>query len=377
MTAFYQYKNNIDTNHCLIDGHATSPWTYIIVDRKTKSRTCIHHPLSHPLSLSELNFETIFFTPFSLSPSFSKITLKDWDGVYLDGRWNQFSLSMIQFITSRTRIKKKESPRFFLPHERPFFLIDCEKVRDEIHQLLPHVDFISCNSSFPILYSQTHHPVTKSEESYDTIESLSQILRDFPSLPFIVCTLGDRGSILSFSLSSLSLQCSTCSFTPESNSSIKNHLLCLPKEDDLFKSFPRCKSLKEILDGMNYVVRSKDILSLKVNKWIYESRDGQISCVIHCPPLLIDDSECVDSTGCGDAFVSGFMYFLLLWKRSEQNLFSKPQDSLFVNNTSKLFREERLLLFSTFCASQNLRGFGNSSLVSIRELPENVLTLLD
>eukprot|EP00850_Spirogloea_muscicola_P010266 SM000060S19598 [mRNA] locus=s60:72424:78215:+ [translate_table: standard] len=165
--------DGVDTTHVVVAEGGISPFTYIIVDQETKTRTCIHTAGQPPMTASEL------------SPAAIASLLEGADLVFFDGRLPEAAI-----------LVAREARERGLP-----ILLDAEKKRDGLDELLSFADFLVASSKFPQpsqavgIYSaksssDMHQAWTGASDLGDALVSTAVRL---PRLRFIVVTLGAAG----------------------------------------------------------------------------------------------------------------------------------------------------------------------------------------
>ncbi|KAE9619413.1 putative ketohexokinase [Lupinus albus] len=113
--------DGVDTSFLVVSEEGTSPFTYIIVDNQTKTRTGIHTPGYPPM------------IPDDLSESSLLSALHGARIVYFDGRLYETALVVAQ-----------EAVRKNIP-----ILIDAEGPREGLDDLLKLADYVVCSAKFP------------------------------------------------------------------------------------------------------------------------------------------------------------------------------------------------------------------------------------
>ncbi|XP_042384150.1 ribokinase-like isoform X2 [Zingiber officinale] len=150
--------DGVDTSFMVVGKEGNSPFTYVIVDNQTKTRTCIHTPGNPPLVPEEL-------THANLSSALDGANL-----VYFDGRLWETALVVAQ-EASRRKIS---------------MLIDAERPREGLNDLLNLATYVVCSEKFPQTW--TNAPSTAS--------ALISMLLRLPNLKFVIVTLGEKGCIM-------------------------------------------------------------------------------------------------------------------------------------------------------------------------------------
>ncbi|KAL3029199.1 hypothetical protein AAZX31_03G150800 [Glycine max] len=144
-----------------VDGvskEGTSPFTYIIVDSQTKSRTCIHTPGFPPMK------------PDDLPESNLLTALNGARIVYLDGRLHETAL-----VVAHEAVKKN------IP-----ILIDAERLREGLDDLIKLADYVVCAARFPQAWT----------EASTVSKALVCMLLRLPNIKFVIVTLGKDGCIM-------------------------------------------------------------------------------------------------------------------------------------------------------------------------------------
>lgn len=151
-------SEGVDTSFFIVSEEGNSPFTYIIVDSKTKTRTCIHTPGHPPMAPNELSKS-------SLSRALDGARI-----VYSDVRLHETALVIAQ-----------EAARKNIP-----ILVDAEKKREGLDDLLEFATYVICSANFP--KSWTEAPSVPS--------ALVAMLLRLPKLKFVIVTLGEDGCIM-------------------------------------------------------------------------------------------------------------------------------------------------------------------------------------
>ncbi|KZV32952.1 ribokinase-like [Dorcoceras hygrometricum] len=242
--------DGIDSSFVVVSDGGNSPFTYIIVDDQTKTRTCIHTPGDPPMIPDDL-------------PE-SKL-LESLDGVkivYLDGRLHETALGVAQ-----------EAARRGIP-----ILVDAERKREGLDDLLSLSSYAVCSAKFP----QARF-IILSRSAPSVPSALVSMLLKLPNIKFVVVTLGEDGCIML-----------------ERSISEDVH----PEEIDVDHVW---ETLKQKKDGdttlPTYVASSEAKLRAKGIGTVC----GRllIGTAEKIPP-----SELVDTTGAGDSFIGAVLYAL-------------------------------------------------------------------
>ncbi|KAF8014836.1 hypothetical protein BT93_H0584 [Corymbia citriodora subsp. variegata] len=234
--------DGVDTSFLVVSKEGNSPFTYVIVDDQTKTRTCIHTPGYPPM------------VPHDLSQTNLLSAIDGARIVYFDGRLYETALVVAQ-----------EAVRRKIP-----ILIDAERPREGLDDLLKLADYAVCSAKFPQAWT----------DAPSVASALVSVMLRLPNLRFVIVTLGSEGSIM--------LERST-----EGNSQ---------EEVDV-------DNLLEILKQ-----RKDDVATIPtyVSSAVSQLKAKGIGTV-HGRLLLgtaekIPPQELIDTTGAGDAFIGATLY---------------------------------------------------------------------
>ncbi|XVF81095.1 hypothetical protein PTKIN_Ptkin15bG0128800 [Pterospermum kingtungense] len=150
--------DGVNTSFLIVSEEGNSPFTYVIVDNQTKTRTCIHTPGYPPL------------IPEELSQSSLSSALNGANMVYFDGRLHDTAL-----------VVAKEAARKNIP-----ILIDAERKREGLDDLLNFASYVICSEKFPQAWT----------EAPSVPSALLSMLLRLPNLKFVIVTLGEDGCIM-------------------------------------------------------------------------------------------------------------------------------------------------------------------------------------
>ncbi|OMO90523.1 Ribokinase [Corchorus capsularis] len=150
-------SDGVDTSFFIVE-EGNSPFTYIIVDNQTKTRTCIHTPGYPPMRPEELSQSRLFSA------------LDGVNMVYFDGRLHETAL-----------IIAKEAARKNIP-----ILVDAERKREGLDYLLNFTSYAVCSAKFPQAWT----------EAPSIPSALVSMLLRLPNLKFVIVTLGEDGCIM-------------------------------------------------------------------------------------------------------------------------------------------------------------------------------------
>nr|GEU89898.1 ribokinase-like isoform X1 [Tanacetum cinerariifolium]GEU89899.1 ribokinase-like isoform X1 [Tanacetum cinerariifolium] len=150
--------DGVDVSYFVVSEDGNSPFTYVIVDNQTKTRTCIHTPGSPPMIPTDLKSSTL---------------LSALEGVklcYFDLRLHETAL-----------VVANEANRRSIP-----ILIDAERIREGLDDFLNLSDYVVCSSNLPQAW--TGAPTIPS--------ALVSMLLKLPKVKFVIVTLGADGCIM-------------------------------------------------------------------------------------------------------------------------------------------------------------------------------------
>ncbi|KAI4351188.1 hypothetical protein L6164_005568 [Bauhinia variegata] len=235
--------DGVDTTFFVVSKEGTTPFTYIIVDSQAKTRTCIFtsgYPRMVPEDLSRTSL------------------LSALDGarlVYFDGRLHKTALVIAQEAIYQN-----------IP-----ILIDAERPREELNDLLRFADYVVCSEKFPLAWTGT--------SSFP--RALVSMLLRLPKIRFVIATLGEKGCIM--------LERCADEGPQTEEIDINSALESLEIEKDDSVTMPTCLSSSQTkfrAEGIGTVCGR-----------LYVGTAEKI------PP-----SELIDTTGAGDAFIGAVLY---------------------------------------------------------------------
>ncbi|KAF5482526.1 hypothetical protein F2P56_003086 [Juglans regia] len=259
--------DGVDTSPFAVSEGGNSPFTYIIVDNQMKTRTCIHTPGYPPM------------IPDDLSQASLLSALDGASIVYFDGR-----------VHETASIVAQEAVRQRIP-----ILIDAERVREGLDDLLKLADYAICSAKFPQAWT----------EAPSVPSALVSILLRLPNIKFVIVTLGEDGCIM--------LERSVDEGPETEEISVDILLESLKQQKDKTTAIPTCISTSVTRLSANGIGTVCGRLFLGTAEKI--------------PP-----SELIDTTGAGDAFIGAVVYGYI-------TLHSMPSDQQFK------FAMLKLLLF--------------------------------
>ncbi|XP_004290006.1 PREDICTED: ribokinase [Fragaria vesca subsp. vesca] len=150
--------DGVDTSFVVVAEEGNSPFSYIIVDKETNTRTCIHTPGYPPM------------IPDDLSPSSLSSALDGARLAYFDGRLHETALLVAQEATRRS-----------IP-----ILIEAERIREGLDDLLNLAEYAICSVKFPQAWTEA--------KSFPS--ALVSMLLKLPKLKFAIVTLGEDGCLM-------------------------------------------------------------------------------------------------------------------------------------------------------------------------------------
>ncbi|KAL9288462.1 putative ketohexokinase [Arabidopsis thaliana] len=236
--------DGVDTSFIVVSKEGNSPFTYILVDNQTKTRTCIHTPGDPPM------------LPTDLSQSSMLSALDQASIVYFDVRLHETAL-----------VIAKEASRRKIP-----ILVDTEKKRDGLDDLLPFADYVVCPENFPQTWTEVS----------STPGALVSMLLRLPKLKFVIATSGEHGCLMV-------QRASKGEVFESQETDIESLLETLKHRKDTTTTFPTCVSSETTKLKANGVGTMTGRLFLGTAEKI--------------PP-----EELVDTTGAGDAFIGAVLY---------------------------------------------------------------------
>ncbi|XP_047043354.1 ketohexokinase-like [Lolium rigidum] len=241
----------IDVSHVIIADGGNTTFVYVIIDKKTKTRTCIITAGSPPM------------VPNDLSMSNLSAALQDVNLLYLDGYSHEMALAVA-----------KQADLMKIP-----ILVDAEpeRTKAELESLLGLASYIVCSGKFPEKWT-----------SISCIPSaLVEILVQYPHVRFMIATLGENGCMM--------LERSEGNSSEIDAADIENVAESL-----------RLKVLKD--DNLPTCVSSKFMgLSSRGHGTVTSTIFGRL---LIGTAEKIPSPELVDTTGCGDAFIGAVLYGL-------------------------------------------------------------------
>nr|XP_024398785.1 ribokinase-like isoform X1 [Physcomitrium patens] len=246
--------DGVDVSNVVV-AEGVSPFTFVIVDKETNTRTCIHTPGSPALIPQEL-------TSASVNSLLNEANL-----VYFDGR-----------LADTAIVLAEEASKRQLP-----ILVDAERLREGLDDLLSYATYVVASAKFP--QSWTSAPTVA--------EALVKMMLQLPRLKFVIVTLGASGCIM------LERHASDASEAEIEDGSVE--------VNSLVESLSR--EAGELCGSSPNSITSKVCkLSIANNSDVQQHIWGRF----HVGTAeTIPASELVDTTGAGDGFIGGVMYAIL------------------------------------------------------------------
>ncbi|KAI3678760.1 hypothetical protein L6452_38063 [Arctium lappa] len=248
--------DGVDVSFSVVSEEGNSPFTYVIVDNQTKTRTCIHTPGSPPMIPDDISNSTLL-------AALAGVKL-----VYFDVRLPETAL-VVAYEANRRKIP---------------ILVDAERPREGLDDLLNLSDYVVCSAKLPQTW--TGAPSVPG--------ALVSMLLRLPNVKFVIVTLGADGCIML-----------------ERSIGAENARAEEMDVDDLLEQLKR----KADSSTADPTCISSDVKRLQA-KGV-----GAI-----CGKLFfgtaekIPQSELVDTTGAGDAFIGAVLYSICTNKPPEQML---------------------------------------------------------
>ncbi|CAH2077655.1 unnamed protein product [Thlaspi arvense] len=236
-------SDGVDTSFLVVSKEGNTPFTYIIVDKQTKTRTCIHTPGDPPM------------VPSDLSQSSMLSALDGASIAYFDVRLHETAL-----------VIANEASRKKIP-----ILVDAEKKRDGLDDLLQLADYVVCTAKFPQAWT----------EASSIPGALVSMLLRLPKLKFVIVTLGEEGCLM--------IQRTSEEASESKETDIESLVETLKQRTDSTAAFSTCVSSETTKLKANGIGTLNGRLFLGTAEKI--------------PP-----EELVDTTGAGDAFIGAVLY---------------------------------------------------------------------
>ncbi|KAF7153274.1 hypothetical protein RHSIM_Rhsim01G0259300 [Rhododendron simsii] len=257
--------DGIDTSFLVVSKEGNSPFTYVIVDNQTKTRTCIHTPGFPPMIPDDVSKSSLFSA---------------LDGVglaYFDAR-----LPATALVVGHEVVVIESLPIQAKCRSIPI-LIDAERKREGLDDLLHLSDYIVCSAKFPQASKLNHSNklLPAWTEASSVPSALLSMLLRLPNVKFVIVTLGGDGCIM--------LQRSVTEGDQSEEMDVDNLLESLNQRKDSNTAIPTCISSAET--------------KLRANGIGTVSGRLFIGTAENIPP-----SELVDTTGAGDAFIGAILY---------------------------------------------------------------------
>lgn len=226
--------DGLDTRHVIRKAGISSPFTYVIVDMAGQTRTCLHTP-SEDLTEDEIN----------------PAVLDGVDFLHLDGRNTLAAIRLAQLANARG-----------IP-----VMLDAEKDRPHLRELVPLCDFLATNAVFPKAFTG----------AASTEEGMARLL-DMGRARLVFTTLGAKGSMV----------------------------MGLPSE------MIGGKRGGDGNEKERREPRAGEALPLATETRSYACPStGLALTLVRCDAWPVLPEDIVDTTGAGDAFIAGLIYGLV------------------------------------------------------------------
>ncbi|XP_024975305.1 uncharacterized protein LOC112513309 [Cynara cardunculus var. scolymus] len=244
--------DGVDVSFFVVSEEGNSPFTYVIVDNQTKTRTCIHTPGSPPMIPSDLSSLT-------LSSALDGVKL-----TYFDVRLHETAL-----------VVAHEANRRSIP-----ILIDAEKLRDGLDDFLYLSDYVVCSAKLPQAWTKA--PTVPS--------ALVSMLLRLPKVKFVIVTLGADGCIM------------------------------LERKDGQAEEMDADNLVEQLRQKINSGKAAPTCISSDVTRLQAKGVGTVCGRLFLGTAEKIPESELVDTTGAGDAFIGAILYAICTNKPPEQML---------------------------------------------------------
>lgn len=271
--------DGVETSLVMASSGTSTAFTYVIVDKATSTRTCIHTPQQEELEADEVR----------------PMHLEGIHHVHLDSRHTAAALALACLAVARG-----------IPVS-----IDAEKNRPPHFEALVRLcDVVFTNERFPALFvgpgglgeedRRAEHAdgdehVRQEEDVVLPLFSLAGMRAGM-----IITSLGSRGCVLVRRTRPASpSSTSTCNAVLSST--------CTPGDTDARRQLQHVAALCAHLGLLSVQTRQRH-------------RGGDEFEVMHCPAWPLQSDELVDTTGAGDGFIGGFLFAHLHGMASAQCL---------------------------------------------------------
>jgi sugar/nucleoside kinase (ribokinase family) len=253
--------DGVDTSAIVIEKGASSPFTYIIVDRLGATRTCIHTP-GPAFAENEIDDEKIvaLLTGASLA--------------YFDGRLTEVAIKVA------TQAREMGIP----------VLVEGERIRDNLETLLKLGDHVCTSAGYP--------KDATGEETTET--AMVKMLAELPNAKTLVTTLGSRGAVMVARVDDVLDETTTTTTTLRS----------------LVGSLEAEAKAKETKENKMYAKSAVPLPAVPATSATVYLEDAGADAatklgpvrVTFAPAAAMRAEQIADTTGAGDSFIGSFCF---------------------------------------------------------------------
>ena len=253
--------DGVDTSAIVIEKGASSPFTYIIVDRLGATRTCIHTP-GPAFAENEIDDEKIvaLLTGASLA--------------YFDGRLTEVAIKVA------TQAREMGIP----------VLVEGERIRDNLETLLKLGDHVCTSAGYP--------RDATGEETTET--AMVKMLAELPNAKTLVTTLGSRGAVMVARVDDVLDETTTTTTTLRS----------------LVGSLEAEAKAKETKENKMYAKSAVPLPAVPATSATVYLEDAGADAatklgpvrVTFAPAAAMRAEQIADTTGAGDSFIGSFCF---------------------------------------------------------------------
>ncbi|KNC82502.1 hypothetical protein SARC_05202 [Sphaeroforma arctica JP610] len=257
-------KEGICVDHVYIRDYLQTPLTYIIVDQSASTRTCIHSPAAEGVLCGDL---------------YPGAILKNATMCILDTRHTEAAIMLAKAAQQRC-----------IP-----VLLDVERERDGLQDLIPLADYLVTNTAYPQLYNPT---------SNNRVEAMCSLLLE-SNAKMVITTLGSAGSVLVVRKSECTSEVSEgC----EEIYGLKVTSTFIHVTADESRRYVDMSNTKHTASNNNNTSTNTFTSETVPASTSHTASTLECIYVIECPAVEVE--QVVDTTGAGDAFIGGIVYGL-------------------------------------------------------------------